>query len=103
LSTLEAELIGFLNGYRHWPFTLGQARPTLYEEAIARWEVMRALPGSGPLHRAAALASVLGKVVAYGEVRQHHPLKNFWRRDRVRFERRCREHGGLAAFVLSTL
>jgi hypothetical protein len=103
LSPLEAELIGFLNGYRHWPFNLGHAHPTLYEEALARWDIMRALPGSGPLQRAAALASVLSKVVAYHEVRTHHPLKQFWKRDRIRFERRCREHGGLAAFVLSTL
>ncbi|HEX2859147.1 MAG TPA: hypothetical protein VHP58_03000 [Alphaproteobacteria bacterium] len=103
LSALEAELIGFLNGYRHWPYNLGHTHPTLYEEALARWEIMRSLPGSGPLQRASALASVLSKVVAYSEVRNHHPLRQFWKRDRVRFERRCREHGGLAAFVLSTL
>jgi hypothetical protein len=103
LSPLEAELMGFLNGYRHWPFNLGHGRPTVYEEGLARWEIMRGLPGSGPLQRASALASVLGKVVAYHEVRTHHPMKQFWKRDRIRFERRCREHGGLSAFVLSTL
>jgi hypothetical protein len=103
ISPLETELLGFLNGYRHWPFELGQPHPSLYDEALARWEIMKTLPGTGPLHRAAALASVLGRVAAIQEVRIRYPLSQFWKRDRIRFERRCRDHGGLAAFVLSTL
>lgn len=103
LSPLEAELIGFLNGYRHWPADLDHGQESLTARAMARWEVMRTLPGAGQWHRIMALSADLGKIYAYREVRVRHPLKHFWKRDKVRFERRTREHGGLAAFVLSTL
>lgn len=100
---LEAELMGFLNGFRHWPYDLDKQDRSLYDHAMAQWEAMRQLPGAQAIHRIAALAQDLGKVYAYKEVRTHYPWHEFWRRDRVRFERRCREHGGLAGFVLSTL
>lgn len=113
LHPLEAELIGFLQGYRHWPVDLaaqnayqqassGKEFASLYEVAVARWQVMRHLPGTGPLHRIMALAKDLALVHAYREVRTTHPLKHFWLRDKVRFVARCQAHGGVTAFVLST-
>ncbi|RYG62147.1 MAG: hypothetical protein EON60_00960 [Alphaproteobacteria bacterium] len=113
LHPLEAELIGFLQGYRHWPVDLaaqnvnqhassGREFASLYEQAVARWQVMRHLPGTGPLHRIIALSKDLALVHAYREVRTTHPLKQFWLRDKVRFVARCQPHGGLGAFVLST-
>lgn len=109
MTPLEAELVGFLNAYRHWPTDLSQAgKPdnqmvSLYEQAFARWQIMRHLPGSGPWHRVMALAKDLALVHAYKEERSSFPLQQFWKRDRVRFSKRCRPHGGIAAFVLSTL
>jgi|GEM_PF-1463139 len=107
LHPLEAEIIGFLHGYRHWPVDISAYRPgepftSLYEQALARWQVMRHLPGSGPMHRVAALAKDLSLVHAYREERVTYPLHEFWKRDRVNFHQRCMPHGGMAAFVLST-
>lgn len=113
LHPLEAELIGFLQGYRHWPVDLaaqnanqrasgGKEFASLYEQAVARWQVMRHLPGTGPLHRIMALSKDLAMVHAYREVRTTYPLKQFWLRDKVRFVARCQAHGGIGAFVLST-
>lgn len=113
LHPLEAELLGFLQGYRHWPVDLAnqnaqqEASPgkefvSLYEQAIARWQVMRHLPGTGPWHRVMALAKDLALVHAYREIRTTYPLKQFWKRDKVRFISRCQPHGGITAFVLST-
>lgn len=109
ITPLEAELIGFLNAYRHWPTDLAKVgQPdaqtvSLYEQSFARWQVMRHLPGSGPWHRVIALAKDLALVHAYKEERKPYPLLQFWRSDRVAFSKRCRPHGGIAAFVLSTL
>lgn len=109
VSPLEAELIGFLNAYRHWPVNLDEAgnsrdkMTSLYEKSFARWQIMRHLPGSGPWHRVIALAKDLALVQAYKEVRTPHSLYQFWTRDSVVFKKRCRPHGGIAAFVLSTM
>jgi hypothetical protein len=112
LHPLEAELMGFLHGYRHWPTDLAQQGTgsistsegftSLYEQAMARWQIMRHMPGSGPFHRVMALARDLALVHAFKEERQTYSLKEFWKRDRVRFTLRCQPHGGIAAFVLST-
>ena len=113
LHPLEAELIGFLQGYRHWPVDLaaqnanqqasgGKEFASLYELAVARWQVMRHLPGTGPLHRIMALSKDLALVHAFREMRTTYPLKHFWLRDKVRFVTRCQPHGGITAFVLST-
>ena len=103
LSPLEGELMGFLNGYRHWPADLERADESLYLHAMRQWDAMRQLPGAGPLHRAAALAQALSKVYAFREVRTPAPWWNLTTRDQVRFQRRAREQGGMAAFVLSTM
>ena len=103
ISPLESELIGFLNGYRHWPADLSHGGESLTARALERWNIVRAMPGAGQWHRLMALAGDLGKIYAYREVRTRYPLKFFWKPDRIRFERRAKEHGGLAAFVLSTL
>lgn len=106
LHPLEAELFGFLHGFRHWPLDITQQNQqpftSLYEQAMARWQVMRHLPGSNEWHRIAALAKDLALVYAYREDRTEYPLREFWKRDRVKFSQRCVPHGGLAAFVLST-
>lgn len=103
LVALEAELMGFLNAYRNWPLDLKNPETTLYEQAFARWQIMRHLPGTGPWHRVMALAKDLALVHAYKEIRTTYPIQEFWKRDKVRFEQRCLPHGGMAAFVLSTL
>lgn len=103
LSPLESELIGFLNGYRDWPADLERGDETLYQYAMRLWDAMRRLPGAGPLHRAAALAQGLGKVYAYEEIRTPSPWWELGKRDSVRFRRRCRDHGGTAAFILATM
>lgn len=102
LSPLEAELIGFLNGYRHWPAELGKEEK-LYDRAMQRWRIMRDLPGTGPWHRVMALASDLSRIYAYREIRTSTPFWRFWEYDKVQHIRRTREHGGLSAFILSTL
>lgn len=103
LSPLEAELMGFLNGYRGWPMKISDPETSLYEQAFARWQVMRHLPGTGPWHRVMALAKDLSLVHAYKEVRKVYPIQEFWKRDEVRYVQRCQPSGGLSAFVLSTL
>jgi hypothetical protein len=113
LHPLEAELLGFLQGYRHWPINLesqnkdheasgGKEFTSLYEQAVARWQVMRHMPGTGPWHRIAALAKDLALVHAYREVRTTYPLWQVGKRDQVKFVARCQPHGGITAFVIST-
>lgn len=113
LHPLEAELLGFLQGYRHWPISLkaqnvnseasgGKEFTSLYEQAVARWQVIRHMPGSGPWHRVAALSKDLALVHAYREVRTTYPLWQVFKRDKVKFVSRCQPHGGITAFVIST-
>lgn len=103
LSPLEAELLGFLNGYNTWPYDLNNPEKSLRQHALEQWWAMKHLDGAGPMHRAAALAQDLGKVYAYQEKRKIYPLGQFWKRDDVSYQRRCSEHGGLSAFILSTM
>lgn len=104
MHALEAELIGFLNGYRSWPYDIsGNNSETLYTHAMDRWEAMKHVPQAGPLHRVAALAQDLGKIYAYAEKRKSFPMIQFWKQDSVRHVQRCEEHGGLSAFLLSTM
>ncbi|TKW60925.1 MAG: hypothetical protein DI628_08550 [Blastochloris viridis] len=113
LHPLEAELIGFLQGYRHWPVNLnaqnkrheaspGREFASLYELAVARWQVMRQIPGATHWHRIAALSKDLALVHAFVEKRSSAPLSHFWKRDSVKFTQRCQAHGGITAFLLST-
>ena len=113
LHPLEAELIGFLQGYRHWPVDLaaqnknkqasgGKEFVSLYEQAVARWQIMRHMPGTGPWHRIAALAKDLALVHAYKEIRTTYPLWLLNKRDQVKFVPRCQPHGGITAFIFST-
>ncbi len=113
LHPLEAELFGFLQGYRHWPLDLkaqnkhmlagsGKDFTSLYEQAVARWQIVRHMPGSGPWHRIAALSKDLALVHAYKEVRTTYPLWQVFKRDQVKFVSRCQPHGGITAFVIST-
>jgi hypothetical protein len=107
LHPLEAELLGFLNGYRTWPTDLaqqdgGNAMVSLYEQSVARWQITRHLPGSHEFHRIAALAKDLAFVHAYQETRKTYTAKQFWKKDTVKWKLRCQPHGGLTAFVLST-
>ncbi|PZP40001.1 MAG: hypothetical protein DI585_02295 [Pseudomonas fluorescens] len=113
LNPLEAELIGFLQGYRYWPIHLnaqniqneasaGKEFTSLYEQAIARWQVVRHMPGAGPWHRVAALAKDLALVHAYSEIRTSASLWHIFQRDKVKFVQRCQPHGGITAFVIST-
>lgn len=104
LHPLEAELIGFLNGYRYWPMDVdGKTNETLYQHSLSLWEAMYSLPNTSPLHRIAALGKNLGKVYEFQEVRKIPPYLYFWRREQVSFKRRCNSHGGYAAFILSTM
>tara|TARA_R110000868_G_scaffold218576_1_gene469013 strand:- start:156149 stop:157468 length:1320 start_codon:yes stop_codon:yes gene_type:complete len=104
LSPLEAELIGFLNTYRNWPYDIsGQTNKSLYQHAIEQWRAMKQIKGATDLHRAAALAQDLSLVYAYTEKRKKFPLSQFWKRDIVKYSRRCNEHGGLSATILATM
>ena len=104
LHEIEADLLGFLNAYRDWPYDItGQDTDSLYEHAQKQWIAMRKLPNTGPYHYIAALAQDLGKAYAYTEKRKHYPWYEFWKQDKVIFSRRCIEHGGLSAFILGTL
>ena len=104
LSPLEAELIGFLNGYRNWPYDItGNIKKSLYTHALEQWNAMKLIKNAGPLHRAAALAQDLGIIYAYTEKRKKYPYSQFWKKDEVSFQRRCNEHGGLSAAVLATI
>ena len=113
LHPLEAELIGFLQGYRHWPVDIamqnkhheaspGREFASLYERAVARWQMMRQMPAATPWHRIAALAKDLALVHAFEEKRSTRPFLAFWQRDTVTFRQRSQAHGGMSAFILST-
>lgn len=103
LSPLEAELFGFLNAYRHWPYDItGKNKESLYEHACKQWAAMKSLPEATDLHRAAALAQDLSLVYAYNEKRKTYPYWQIWKKDDVRFTRKCLEHGGLSAVLLAT-
>ncbi len=100
---LESELLGFLNGYRHWPYDIsGNTNETLFEHAMKQWQAMNTLEGCTPYHRIAALAQDLSLIYAYEEKRKMHPITSFWKMDDVSYSRRCDEHGGLSAFILTT-
>ncbi|MBI1363772.1 MAG: hypothetical protein GC134_07280 [Proteobacteria bacterium] len=104
ISEVEAELMGFLNGYRDWPYDItGETNKSLYHNAMQQWQAIQKLPNTTPLHGIAALAQDLGKVYAYAEKRKQFPFSEFWKRDKVTYNRRCLEHGGLSAFILSTI
>lgn len=104
LSTLEAELIGFLNSFRNWPYDMtNENKKSLYDHAMEQWRAMRSLPNTGPLHYAAALAQDLSLIYAFEEKRKKFPLSQFWKRDTVKFSRKSIEHGGLSATVLATM
>lgn len=104
IHVVEAELLGFLNGYRDWPYDItGQDSDSLYLHTIKQWREMRKLPNVDAPHRIAVLAQDLGKVFAYKESRRPYPLRQFWKQDKVGYSRRCVEHGGLSAFILGTM
>ena len=103
LHPLEAELMGFLNGYRHWPYDLTRQDISLHAHAMQLWEAVRKMEGSTWVHRVAALAQDIGKTYAYRESREVYPLRQWWKRDRVRFDRRGTEHGGIAGVILATM
>lgn len=103
LHPLEAELLGFLQGYQHWPLDPANPAITLYEQATARWQVMRHIPGAGPWHRVAALAKDLAVVHALEEQRTTPPWYHFNQRDVIRFRRRTVPNPGMSALILSTL
>lgn len=104
LHPLESELIGFLNGFRNWPYDVDNPEgESLYLHAMKQWQAMWQLEGAGPLHRVAALSQDLGKVYVYKERRKSFPLSQFWMRDQVSYVRRCTEHGGYSASVLSNM
>lgn len=86
LHPLEAELIGFLNGYRHWPASASGSSDSLYDHALRRWDVVRARPGATPLQRIAALAMALKNIPHLQEVRLSPSLLDVGRRDTVRFQ-----------------
>lgn len=103
LSATEKEIIGFLNGFRDWPADItGEDKTNFYDYTMARWRIMRTLPNANELHYIAALSQHLSKIYAAQESRRSAPIWKFWVRDKVKFKRRCLEHGGLSAFILST-
>lgn len=104
IHPVEAELLGFINGYRHWPYDItGQDSDSLYTHTIKQWQQMFALPNADVPHRIAVLAQDLGKAFAYKESRRSYPLSQFWKQDKVAYSRRCIEHGGLSAFIMGTM
>jgi len=103
LHPLEAELLGFLQGFRHWPFNPAQPETSLYEQALARWQVMQHIPGNGPWHRAAALAKDLAMIHALEEQRTPPAWYQWGARDTIRFRQRATPHPGMSALILSTM
>ena len=104
LHPLESELFGFLNGFRNWPGDVDAIHgPSLYKKSATRWHTVKNMPDTTHVHRIAALAQSIGKVYAYTEHRKPERLTRFWKQDSISFSRRCLEHGGLSAFILSTM
>lgn len=103
LHPLEAELIGFLQGYRHWPVDLKTPEMSLYEDGLSRWQAAKALPGSTPLLRVAALATNLCCVHAYEERRTSAPWWQLFARDSITFRLRTEPRAGMSALLLSTM
>jgi hypothetical protein len=99
LSPLEAELFGFYNGLKHWPYDIspsnGHPGLPLPDYALNLWQNMAAQTGAGPAHRAYALASCLGRVACLKEKRTSAPWYHVTVRDKVSFSKRWA--GGLRA------
>jgi hypothetical protein len=103
LHPLEAELLGFLHGFRHWPTDPAKPEITLYEQATVRWQLMRHIPHAGPWHRVVALAKDLAIVNALEERRAPPKWYQFGARDKISFKRRSVVNPGMSALILSTL
>ncbi len=104
IHPVEAELLGFLNGYRNWPYDItGQDSDSLYTHTYKQWREIRQIPNTSSPHHIAVLAQDLAKVFAYKETRKRFPTSQFWKQDKVAFSRRCIEHGGLSSFILGTM
>ncbi len=103
LHPLEAELIGFLHGYRSWPANPTNHDISLYEQALARWNVMRHIPNTGVWHRVAALARDLSILHALEERRVPPKWYQLLKRDVITFKRRSVTRPGMSALILSTM
>lgn len=103
LHPLEAELIGFLQGYRHWPVDLNTPEISLFEDGLSRWQAAKALPGNTPMLRVAALATNLSCVHAYEERRISAPWWQLFTRDTITFRLRTEPRPGMSALLLSTM
>lgn len=71
LSSLESDMLGYLQAYRHWPASPPAAN--MYDQALRRWAMMRGLPQTPLPHRIAALASVLPTILGHTEIRSPAP------------------------------
>lgn len=101
---LEEELIGFLNGFRHWPTDLeDRNKPDLATASMQMWEAVQRVPHVDFPHRIAALASDLSKIYLFKESRKLYPIWMFWRPASVSFKKRCDEHAGYSTFILTTM
>ena len=104
LHILEKELIAFLSGYKDMPFDLTDPKSlSLYDYSMYMWKQSKSLKNTNSYHHIVALSKYLGLVYVYKQKRKTHPLWQFWMRDKVSYSKRCLFHGGLSAFVLSTM
>ncbi len=103
LAPLEAEILGFLNGFRHWPIDPANPELTLYEQSMARWQLMRQLPTATAWHRVVALAKDLSVVSSLEEIRIPPRWYQVTAQDKITFKRRSVPNAGMSALILSTL
>ena len=104
ISDIEAELIGFLSAYKEMPMDLyTKNSPSLYDYSLAIWKESKKIQNTNHLHHIACLSKHLGLVHTYKEKRKSAPMWQFWARDKVSYSKANLFHGGLSAFVLSTM
>lgn len=101
---LEEELLGFLNGFQHWPTDLDDPdAPSLKELCDKSWQTIQRIPNIDYPHRVAAIAQHLSKIYIYKESRKLYPIWMFWKPAKVTFQKRCDEHAGYSAFMITTM
>ncbi|MFZ2587282.1 MAG: hypothetical protein WAZ18_04090, partial [Alphaproteobacteria bacterium] len=96
-----AELLGFVQGYQHWPAPLPAGN--LYHLAQRRLAFIQGIPDTGPLHHMVALASVLPVIAATDIHTTRAPWWYVGKQDSFSFHQRQEPLGNLAPALLESL
>jgi hypothetical protein len=102
LHPLELEIFGFLEHFKRWPAgKMAKPGVSLYEQAVARWQVVRQLPDNSVWHRVAALAFDFPMIAAYREKHYEPPLWAFWQPSTTKIMPHSDPKPGMGALISS--